>query len=95
MRYIIYSVLVGIYKIKVKVVLGVVKITIEINEEELALFEKVAEKHGVDVPTIIRNIAVEAIAVETYLQLMEDYEDRKAKGEVEYMSFEEMKEALK
>ena len=75
--------------------LGVVKVTIELNEEELALFEKAAKRSNVDVPTVIRNIAVEAEATEVYLQLMEDYEERKAKGEVEYMSFEEMKEALK
>lgn len=72
-----------------------VKVTIELNEEELALFEKAAKRNNVDIPTVIRNIAVEAEATEVYLQLMEDYEDRKAKGEVEYMSFEEMKEALK
>ena len=72
-----------------------VKVTIELNEEELALFEKAAKRSNVDVPTVIRNIAVEAEATEVYLQLMEDYEERKAKGEVEYMSFEEMKEALK
>ena len=72
-----------------------VKVTIELNEEELALFERAAKRSNVDVPTVIRNIAVEAEATEVYLQLMEDYEDRKAKGEVEYMSFEEMKEALK
>ena len=75
--------------------LGVVKVTIELNEEELALFERAAKRSNVDVPTVIRNIAVEAEATEVYLQLMEDYEDRKTKGEVEYMSFEEMKEALK
>lgn len=72
-----------------------VKVTIELNEEELALFERAAKRSNVDVPTVIRNIAVEAEATEVYLQLMEDYEDRKTKGEVEYMSFEEMKEALK
>lgn len=72
-----------------------VKVTIELNEEELALFERAAKRSNVDVPTIIREIAIEAEATEVYLQLMEDYEDRKAKGEVEYMSFEEMKEALK
>ena len=72
-----------------------VKVTIELNEEELALFEKVAKRSNVDVPTVIRNIAVEAEATEVYLQLVEDYEARKAKGEVAYMSFEEMKEALK
>ena len=72
-----------------------VKVTIDLNEEELALFERAAKRSNVDVPTVIRNIAVEAEATEVYLQLMEDYEDRKAKGEVEYMSFEEMKEALK
>lgn len=72
-----------------------VKVTIELNEEELALFEKAAKRSNVDVPTVIRNIAVEAEATEVYLQLVEDYEDRKAKGEVEYMSFEEMKEVLK
>ena len=72
-----------------------VKVTIELNEEELALFERAAKRSNVDVPTIIREIAVEAEATEVYLQLVEDYEDRKAKGEVEYMSFEEMKEALK
>lgn len=72
-----------------------VKVTIELNEEELALFEKAAKRSNVDVPTIIREIAVEAEATEVYLQLVEDYEARKAKGEVEYMSFKEMKEALK
>lgn len=72
-----------------------VKVTIDLNEEELALFERAAKRSNVDVPTVIRNIAVEAEATEVYSQLMEDYEDRKAKGEVEYMSFEEMKEALK
>lgn len=72
-----------------------VKVTIDLNEEELALFERAAKRSNVDVPTVIRNIAVEAEATEVYLQLMEDYEDRKAKGEVEYMSFEEMKEVLK
>ena len=72
-----------------------VKVTIELNEEELALFERAAKRSNADVPTIIRNIAVEAEATEVYLQLVEDYEERKAKGEVEYMSFEEMKEALK
>lgn len=72
-----------------------VKVTIELNEEELALFERAAKRSNVDVPTVIRNIAVEAEATEVYLQLVEDYEDRKTKGEVEYMSFEEMKEALK
>lgn len=72
-----------------------VKVTIELNEEELALFERAAKRSNVDVPTVIRNIAVEAEATEVYLQLVEDYEERKAKGEVEYMSFEEMKEALK
>jgi len=72
-----------------------VKVTIELNEEELALFERAANRSNVDVPTVIRNIAVEAEATEVYLQLVEDYEERKAKGEVEYMSFEEMKEALK
>lgn len=72
-----------------------VKVTIELNEEELALFERAAKRSNVDVPTIIREIAVEAGATEVYLQLVEDYEERKAKGEVEYMSFEEMKEALK
>lgn len=72
-----------------------VKVTIELNEEELALFERAAKRSNVDVPTVIRNIAVEAEATEVYLQMVEDYEDRKTKGEVEYMSFEEMKEALK
>lgn len=72
-----------------------VKVTIELNEEELALFERAAKRNKVDVPTVIRNIAVEAEATEVYLQLVKDYEARKAKGEVEYMSFEEMKEALK
>lgn len=72
-----------------------VKVSIELNEEELALFERAAKRSNVDVPTIIREIAVEAEATEVYLQLIEDYEDRKTKGEVEYMSFEEMKEALK
>jgi hypothetical protein len=72
-----------------------VKVTIDLNEEELALFEKAAKRSNVDVPTVIRNIAVEAEATEVYLQLVEDYEERKAKGEVEYMSFDEMKEALK
>ena len=72
-----------------------VKVTIDLNEEELALFERAAKRSNVDVPTIIREIAVEAEATEVYLQMMEGYEERKAKGEVEYMSFEEMKEALK
>ena len=72
-----------------------VKVTIELNEEELALFERAAKRSNIDVPTVIRNIAVEAEATEVYLQMVEDYEDRKTKGEVEYMSFEEMKEALK
>ena len=72
-----------------------VKVTIDLNEEELVLFERAAKRSNVDVPTIIREIVVEAEATEVYLQLVEDYEARKAKGEVEYMSFEEMKEALK
>lgn len=72
-----------------------VKVTIDLNEEELVLFERAAKRSNVDVPTIIREIVVEAEATEVYLQLIEDYEDRKAKGEVEYTSFEEMKEALK
>lgn len=72
-----------------------VKVTIELNEEELALFERAAKRSNVDVPTVIRNIVVEAEATEVYLQMVEDYEDRKTKGEVEYMSFEEMKEVLK
>lgn len=72
-----------------------VKVTIELNEEELALFEKAAKRNNIDIPTVVRNIAVEAEATEVYLQLMEDYEARKAKGEVEYKSFEEMKKVLK
>lgn len=72
-----------------------VKVTIELNEEELALFEKAAKRNNVDIPTVVRNIAVEAEATEVYLQLMEDYEARKAKGKVEYKSFEEMKKVLK
>lgn len=44
-----------------------VKVTMELNEEELVLFERAVKRSNVDVPTIIREIAVEAEVTEVYL----------------------------
>ena len=69
-------------------------LTIRLNEEEKNLFQNVAGLYGGKLSTTIKQLALEKLEDEYDLKLIKDYEDRKEKNEVEYVSFEEMKEVF-
>lgn len=69
-------------------------LTIRLNEEEKTIFQNVAGLYGGKLSTTIKQLALEKLEDEYDLQLMKEYEDRKERNEVEYVSFEDMKEVF-
>ena len=69
-------------------------LTIRLNEEEKSIFQSVSGLYGCKLSTTIKQLALEKLEDEYDLQLMKEYEERKEKNEVEYVSFEDMKEVF-
>ena len=69
-------------------------LTIRLNEEEKTIFQNVAGLYGGKLSTTIKQLALEKLEDEYDLQLMKEYEERKERNEVEYVSFEDMKEVF-
>lgn len=69
-------------------------LTIRLNEEEKNIFQSVSGLYGGKLSTTIKQLALEKIEDEYDLQLMKEYEERKEKNEVEYISFEDMREVF-
>lgn len=69
-------------------------LTIRLNEEEKNLFQSVSELYGGKLSTTIKQLALDKLEDEYDLKLIKDYEDRKERNEIEYVSFEEMKEVF-
>ena len=66
-------------------------LTIRLNEEEKSIFQSVSGLYGGKLSTTIKQLALEKLEDEYDLQLMKE---RKEKNEVEYVSFEDMKEVF-
>lgn len=69
-------------------------LTIRLNEEEKRIFQSVSGLYGGKLSTTIKQLALEKLEDEYDLQLMKEYEERKERNEVEYVSFEDMKEVF-
>ena len=69
-------------------------LTIRLNEEEKNIFQSVSGLYGGKLSTTIKQLALEKLEDEYDLQLMKEYEERKEKNEVEYISFEDMREVF-
>lgn len=69
-------------------------LTIRLNEEEKSIFQSVSGLYGGKLSTTIKQLALEKLEYEYDLQLMKEYEERKEKNEVEYVSLEDMKEVF-
>ncbi len=69
-------------------------LTIRLNEEEKNLFQSVSELYDGKLSTTIKQLALDKLEDEYDLKLIKDYEDRKERNEVEYVSFEDMKEVF-
>ena len=69
-------------------------LTIRLNEEEKSIFQSVSGLYGGKLSTTIKQLALEKIEEEYDLKLMKEYEERKEKNEVEYVSLEDMKEVF-
>lgn len=69
-------------------------LTIRLNEEEKTIFQNVAGLYGGKLSTTIKQLALEKLEDEYDLQLMKEYEERKERNEVKYVSFEDMKEVF-
>ena len=67
---------------------------IRLNEEEKSIFQSVSGLYGGKLSTTIKQLALEKLEDEYDLQLMKEYEERKEKNEVEYVSLEDMKEVF-
>ena len=69
-------------------------LTIRLNEEEKNIFQSVSGLYGGKLSTTIKQLALEKLEDEYDLQLMKEYEERKERNKVEYVSFKDMKEAF-
>ena len=69
-------------------------ISLRMDEEDEKLIKEYAKTKNITVSSLIRNAVLEKIEDEIDLKAILDYEERLKNGEVEYISFDEVKKRL-
>lgn len=69
-------------------------ITVRLNEDEKRLYEEYARYKNVPLSTLMKQVFNEKIEDEIDLKAILAYEDRVSTNEIEYVTFEEIKERI-
>ena len=69
-------------------------ITVRLNSEEARIYKEYAEFKNIPLSTLMKEALEEKIEDEIDLKAILAYEERVKKGEVEYISFDEVKKRL-
>lgn len=69
-------------------------ITVRLNEDEKRLYEEYARYKNVPLSTLLKQVFNEKIEDEIDLKAILAYEDRVSTNEIEYVTFEEIKERI-
>lgn len=69
-------------------------ITVRLNEDEKRLYEEYARYKNVPLSTLMKQVFNEKIEDEIDLKAILAYEDRMSNNEIEYVTFEEIKERI-
>ena len=70
------------------------EILVRVNEAERKDMEKYAFANGIDLGEALRRALLEKMEDEEDLELLREYMERKARGEVKYYTIEEVKKNL-
>ncbi len=65
-------------------------VNVRISEEDKDLFSKYAQFNNMTLSELFRTAVMEKIEDEYDLEVVRDYEERKERGEVEYITHEEL-----